>query len=87
MCLPVVGVNTVTRVLSKNIAKFFRDFFSTGSFLPFLRLPNEWLIGELLKHFNVKGNIESCFDSKPPFQLGETILTGSFGEGLIFFSF
>ena len=85
MWLPVVGVNTVTRVFSKNIAKFFRDFFSIGSFLPFLRLPNEWLIEELLKHFNVEGNIESCFDSKPPFQLGETILTGSFGKGFFLF--
>ena len=85
MWLPVVGVNTVGCVLSKNIAKFSRDHSSTGSFLRFLWFANEWKIEECLKNFNMEGNIESCFDTKPPFQLGETILTGSFSEGLFLF--
>ena len=55
-----------------------------------LPLLNKWVIEELLewvieRHFNMEGNIERCFDSKPPFQLGETILTGSFSEGLFLF--
>ena len=85
MWLPVEGVNTVGCVLSKNIAKFSRDHSSKGSFLRFLWFANEWKIEGCLKNFNIEGNIESCFDTKPPFQLGETILTGSFSEGLFSF--
>ena len=71
MWLPVVGVNTVWCVLSKNIAKFSRDHLS---FLHFLWFAIDRKIEELLKDFNMERterNIESCFDSKPPFQLGD----------------
>ena len=78
MWLPVVGVNTIAQAFSKNIAKFSPNLSSTCRFL-------QREIEEYLNHFNTEGNIESCFDSKPPFQLEETILTGSFSDGLFLF--
>ena len=76
MRLPVTGVRTFSEMLAKN---FLNDFP-----LPWNRIFECILPGE--EHLRDLGvNFESCFDKEPPFQLCESILTGSYSEGLFLY--
>ena len=85
MWFPVVGEGTVAHVFSMIYAKFFSDLLNADGCLTYYGFQKGMFIEEMLKHFQLEGNIKGFFDTKPPFQLGETILTGSFSEGLFLF--
>ena len=85
MWFPVVGEGTVAHVFSMIYDKFFSDLLNADGCLTYYGFQKGMFIEEMLKHFQLEGNIKGFFDTKPPFQLGETILTGSFSEGLFVF--
>ena len=83
MWLPARGVHTVASMLTKNIQKFFPNKGNIDN-APFpWDLICQALLDEDFKCF--EGHFESCFDDKPPFQLREAILTGSYSEGLFLY--
>ena len=84
MWVPVVGARTAAEFWTKNCEKFLGHLFKTNNIPCFMKDWIEKSYQECLKLFVFEP--ESYFDSRPPFELGETMLTGSFSEGLLLYS-
>ena len=83
-----VGVHTVKDLFVKNYEKLVENFLEMQdiSVDPKLKHDIKSLGEYVCENYIFKKNFESYFDDQAPFQLGETILTGSTSEGLFLFS-
>ena len=84
--IPAIGTRTPFEFLEKNCRKFCQFAFDgyTEISLVILDLVKTQLY-ELSRQLFFDASYVNCFDTQPPFQLGETILTGSFSDGLFLF--
>ena len=87
MWVPVASVQNLVDLFLKNYEKAFCSVFKMVN-LPIvvqdtIKRQNE----ELCKRSVFKTHFQSYFDTHPPFQLSEEILTGSLSEGLFLYSF
>ena len=85
--IPVVGARTPFEFCVKNCEKWYRDALLGQIGIPrvLLNLFERNLYGDFSKMF-FDVSFENCFDSQPPFQLDEMILTGSLSDGLFIFA-
>jgi hypothetical protein len=82
MWVPAVGVETAAGLCTKNFEKFFAEEISCvmPDFL------DREMVEEIFELHVFKQDLESSFDTQPPFQLNEAILTGSLTEGLFLYT-
>ena len=83
MWIPVTGARTGSDLWIKNFEKFASSMVNIDN-ITFL---TRFLIDKSkLTLFRHNPHFESYFDSQPPFQLEEAILSGSFSEGLFLYA-
>ena len=99
MWLPVAGARNINDVILKNCVKYMGDMVENfmgeevenySELLKFkvvfTALANKMMPKESnCRNDHFERNVGCCFDTNKPFQLDETILTGSYSEGLFLF--
>ncbi|CAB3985967.1 Hypothetical predicted protein [Paramuricea clavata] len=86
MWVPIVGVHTPADLWTKNYVKAFCSIVKMDNFPTALQNKMKRTNEEFCKRSVFKTNFQSFFDTQPPFQLSEAILTGSLSEGLFLYS-
>ena len=82
-----LGARTPFEFVEKNCEKLCQHTYFGRKDIPPQRpdlLKNK--IYEIFSTFVFDASLENCFDTQPPFQLDETILTGSFSDGPFLFA-
>ena len=74
--VPVVGVRTIHELWTEILENFVEDL--NPSWLKLIKEP----LKEICRHHVFNTRIEHYFDTQPPFELNEAIVTGSWSEGL-----
>lgn len=81
MWIPVVGARAAAEFYTKNCEKLLGHILKTDKIPPVLK---DWIEKSYQECFKL--DAENYFDNLPLFELGETMLTGNFSEGLLLYS-